>query len=155
MALEYDLQNERVKHLDLTQYTLVEQDVIVGETVAKMRSEGRNCALVTHNKKLVGIFTDRDVLHRVVSAPDVWNKLIGSVMTASPFTVTAEDKAEVALVQMNEHHFRNVPVVDNNGHPVGNLTHYALIKYFADQFPESLYNLPPNPNQVSDSRVGG
>jgi len=155
MGHTYDLQHERVKHLDLTQYSLVESGTPVSETVDKMRAEHRNCALITKNGKLVGIFTDRDVLHKVVVSPDAWNKPVDEVMTANPFTVTEDDQAETALVEMNTRRFRNVPVVDKDGHVVGNLTHYALIKFYADQFPEALYNLPPNPNQVSDSRVGG
>ncbi len=155
MGQKYDLQHERVKHLDLTQYSQVESGTTVGETVNKMRAEHRNCALVTQKGKLVGIFTDRDVLHKVVSSPDAWNKPVDEVMTPNPFTVTEDDKAETALLEMNKRHFRNVPVLDSNGHVVGNLTHYALIKFYADQFPEALYNLPPNPNQISDSRVGG
>ncbi len=155
MGHKYDLQHERVKHLDLTQFSMVESGTSVADTVNKMRAEHRNCALVTQNNKLVGIFTDRDVLHKVVLSPEVWDKPVDEVMTTNPFTVTEDDAAEKALVQMNERRFRNVPVLDAKGNVVGNLTHYALIKFYADQFPEALYNLPPNPNQVSDSRVGG
>jgi len=56
---------------------------------------------------------------------------------------------------MNEHRVRNLPVLDDTGKVIGNLTHYALIKFLADQFPESVYNLPPDPNRTAGHRVGG
>ncbi len=155
MDFRYDLQHERVKHLDLTQFTRVESGTTVGETINKMRSENRNCALVTQGNELVGIFTDRDVLRKVVSVPEAWEKPVDELMTTSPFTVTEEDEAETAIMLMNARRFRNVPVVDAEGNIAGNLTHYGLIKYFADQFPESLYNLPPEPGKIDSDRVGG
>jgi CBS domain-containing protein len=55
---------------------------------------------------------------------------------------------------MDEKHFRNVPVVNDNGQVIGNLTHHAIIKYLADRFPESVYNLPPDPDRVTSNRDG-
>ena len=75
-------------------------------------------------------------------------------MTKSPITVNSTDAADKALGIMDENHFRNVPVVNANGRVIGNLTHYAVIKYLADHFPESVYNLPPDPHQVASKRDG-
>ncbi len=155
MALAFDLQHEQVKHLDLGRFTTVASGTSVKDVVKKMRTEGYNCALVAEGDKLAGIFTDRDVLLKVVSSPETWSQPIDTVMTKSPLAVTGESKAEVAISQMNDQGIRNMPVVDDNGKILGDLTHYAMIKFFADQFPESLYNLPPRPNQVSENRVGG
>ena len=75
-------------------------------------------------------------------------------MTHSPLTVNATSRADMALALMDFKHFRNVPVVDDQGKVVGNLTHYAIIKYLSDRFPESVYNLPPDPQQVAKKRNG-
>jgi hypothetical protein len=45
-------------------------------------------------------------------------------------------------------------VLDNKGTVIGNLTHYAIVKYLADRFPESVYNLPPEPDRVTSNRDG-
>ena len=155
MVLAFDLLHEQVKHLDLGRFTTVESGTNVKDVVEKMRAENHNCALVAKDNKLLGIFTDRDVLLKVVTAPETWSQPIDTVMTKSPLTVTDDAQAEVAIAQMNDQGIRNMPVVDKNGKIVGDLTHYAMIKFFADQFPEALYNLPPRPNQVPDQRVGG
>jgi CBS domain-containing protein len=154
MSLEYDLRQEQVIHLNLTEFTQVESGASVRATIEKMRQENHNCAFVTNQGRLVGIFTDRDILRKVVAAPESWDQPIETVMTAQPLTVNTSDPADAALNLMNEKHFRNVPVLDNKGTVIGNLTHYAIVKYLADRFPESVYNLPPEPDRVVRNRDG-
>lgn len=154
MSLEYDLRQEQVIHLNLTEFTAVEIGTSVKTTIDRMRAENHNCAFVTENGQLVGIFTDRDILRRVVDTPETWQRPIEDVMTSDPLSVKLTDPADAALNLMNQHHFRNVPVLDENGIVIGNLTHYAVIKYLADHFPESVYNLPPDPDSVASDRDG-
>lgn len=154
MSLSNDFRQEQVVHLDVGTFTQIETGTPVQEVVEQMRQENRNCALITNNGALVGIFTDRDLLRKVVDAPETWNQAIDSVMTPTPITVKSTAPAYSALDLMDEKHFRNLPVTDENGVVVGNLTHYAIIKYLADRFPEAVYNLPPEPNRVSKNRDG-
>ncbi len=154
MSLENDLKKEQVIHLDLSQFTAVEVGTSVRDTVEEMRKAGHHCAIVTKKGALKGIFTDRDLMRKVVDTPDTWDRPIEEVMTPSPITVNSKDPADKALALMHEKHFRNVPVVNNKGKVIGNLTHHAIIKYLADRFPESVYNLPPDPDRVSENRDG-
>ena len=154
MSLEYDLRQEQVIHLNLTEFTEVKIGASVRTTIEKMRQENHNCAFITDQGKLVGIFTDRDILRKVVDVPDSWDRPIETVMTTNPFTVNSTDPADTALNLMNEKHVRNVPVLDSAGAVIGNLTHYAIVKYLADRFPESVYNLPPEPDRVVRNRDG-
>ena len=154
MRLEQELQHELVMHLDLTGFTAVDCGVSIRETVDKMRQADHHCAFVTRNGHLEGIFTDRDILRRVVAASTAWNNPINTVMTANPLTVKTTDQADKALALMDKHHFRNLPVLDEDGQIRGNLTHYAIIKYLSDRFPQSVYNLPPDPDQVTNNRIG-
>lgn len=155
MSIEHDLQAEKVTTLDLSEYTIVESGTSVRETIARMESTGHNCAFVTRNGKLTGIFTDRDVLRRVVDRPDLWDHAIDEVMTHNPHTVKASQTAGEALALMESLHFRNTPVINEAGEIVGNLTHFALIRYLADNFPEEVINLPPEPDQFGEDRYGG
>lgn len=154
MSLEIDLQHEQVIHLDISNFIQVESGTSVKDTVEQMRKTDHNCAIITKDNVLTGIFTDRDLLRKVVDAPETWDTPIDNVMTASPITVAANRPAYEALDLMDEKNFRNVPVVASSGKVIGNLTHHAIIKYLAGRFPESVYNLPPKPNQVSEKRGG-
>ena len=154
MSLEQDLQKERVIHLDVSHFIAIPSGTSVRDTIEEMRRQKLNCAIITKDGAIIGIFTDRDMLRKVVTAPDTWDAPIDIVMTPSPTTVKANDQANTAMELMDEHHFRNVPVLDSTGAMIGNLTHYAVIKYLADRFPESVYNLPPHPDRVTRKRDG-
>jgi CBS domain-containing protein len=155
MDLEYKLTYEPVTQLDLTVFTQVERNATVKETVAQMRRMNGYCALVMDQGVLAGIFTGWDILKKVVNHPEIWDHPIAEVMTTTPlFTVTPEDRTDVALTLMDEHYVRDIPVVTPDGHIVGNITHYAMVKYLADHFPETIYNLPPEPDRVARNRIG-
>ena len=154
MSFECDLQEEQVNHLDLNCFTMVEIGTSVKATIEKMREENQHCAIILDEDSLAGIFTDRDILRKVVGTREIWDLPIDDVMTSSPFTVQAKNRVDMALALMDFKHFRNVPVVDDEGQVVGNLTHYAIIKYLRDHFPDTIYNLPPDPRQATKERNG-
>ncbi len=154
MTLEQDLQKKQVIHLDLRNFTAVKTGTSVRETVKRMQVKNRACAVVTDRGCLMGIFTGRDILRKIVDAPETWDKPIDEVMTLSPTTVRSKDRADKALALMDEKHFRNIPVLNDEGYVVGNLTHYAVIKFLSDRFPEEVYNLPPDSEQIVDRRSG-
>jgi len=154
MSLERDLQVEQVAHLDLSFFTSVPAGAPVGAVLEQMRREGHGCALITDRGRLVGIFTERDALLKVVDRPETWSASIDSVMTREPNTVQPTDSVAAALRLMNRGHYRNVPVVAAEGNIVGNLTHYAILKFFSDRFQQEIYNLPPDPDQLPKSPEG-
>ena len=122
---------QQVERLDLSHYCRVASGCTVEATLKKLNESDSNCAFVMQQARLVGIFTDRDVLRKVVDTPDRWPDPIDSVMTRTPRTVASKATAMDALQLMNGHRFRNVPVMDDNDAVVGNLTHFSLMR-FAD-----------------------
>lgn len=69
--------------------------------------------LVAVDGRLRGIFTERDVLTRVVAAGlDPNDTALGGVMTPNPDTVAPNDSALEALRRMSERGYRHLPVVD-------------------------------------------
>jgi CBS domain-containing protein len=75
--------------------------------------------MVVDGEKLVGMFTERDALFRVVAeGREAGTTELGTVMTLNPRTVQADSPFSLALQMMYEGGFRNVPVVEN-GRPVG------------------------------------
>ncbi|MGE0355919.1 MAG: cyclic nucleotide-binding/CBS domain-containing protein [Burkholderiales bacterium] len=92
-------------------------------TVAKaaklMAKKNVGAIMVVENKQLVGIFTERDAVFRVVAeGRDVATTRIGEVMTPDPITVAPDEIFGRALLLMYDNGFRHVPVVEN-GEPIG------------------------------------
>ena len=95
------------------------QSMPVGEAARLMNSHNVGAILVVEGDKLVGVFTERDALFRVVAEErDANTTQLGAVMTRNPRTIEADSLFTLALQMMYEGGFRNVPVVEN-GRPVG------------------------------------
>ncbi|MBV8537792.1 MAG: CBS domain-containing protein [Alphaproteobacteria bacterium] len=90
-------------------------DAVVREVVDAMAKRRFGAVPVVENGRLVGIFTERDVLVRVVAArKDPETTRLGDVMTANPDTVKSSDAVLHALELMNQHGYRHLPVVDGD-----------------------------------------
>jgi CBS domain-containing protein len=75
--------------------------------------------LVLQDGRLVGIFTERDAVYRVMApGRDPTATTLGEVMTREPKTVAPDETFGYALLLMHENGFRHAPVVEN-GRPVG------------------------------------
>lgn len=85
-----------------------------------MTSKKISALAVLDKDKLVGIFTERDALSKVLAGgldPD--KTAISEVMVADPQTVRAAMPLAYALHVMFEGGFRHVPIVDDEGAPIG------------------------------------
>lgn len=84
----------------------------VKRAVDDMNACGIGSLLVTAGHQLLGIFTERDVLTRVVGRGLDPNKtLVEEVMTRLVITVTLETTIEEAMAVITEHRCRHLPVV--------------------------------------------
>lgn len=91
----------------------------VAKAAKLMVQKNVGAVMVVKGKRLVGIFTERDAVFRVVAAGlDPATTSIGLVMTPDPVTVSPEEIFGRALLAMHDGGFRHVPVVDK-GEPVG------------------------------------
>lgn len=94
-------------------------DASVGAAARLMAANRVSAVMVVEGKRLVGIFTERDAVFRVIAQQrDVETTLLAEVMTPAPVTVSPQESFGYALILMHENGFRHVPVVDN-GEPVG------------------------------------
>jgi CBS domain-containing protein len=87
---------------------------------ARLMKEGKvGAVLVVEEGRLVGIFTERDALFRVIAPGlDPARTELRGVMTRDPTTVAPDETFGYALLLMHERGFRHTPVVEN-GRPVG------------------------------------
>ena len=154
MNLKDSLQKVPVTHVNLSFYIETEKGTKVHDVLDKMRASHRKCALVMDHGKLIGIFTERDIVTKVAGKSDVLDKPIDGLMTTSPITMA--DKFTVVeasrLIASTPH--RYIPVVNDDGVVLGTVTYYAIIKYISDYFPQEIYNLPPVPDLFATARDG-
>ena len=94
-------------------YQLSQHDTVRG-AADLMKARKCGSVLITAGDALVGIFTERDVVFRVVAeGRDPAKTRLGEVMTANPVTVGPHEPAISALRLMEDSGFRHLPVVDD------------------------------------------
>ena len=135
---------------------LVTKSATVSETVALMRRERRACVLVVDSGHLAGIFTERDILMKVVGqVADLDRASISEYMTPDPMTLPAEANVAYALSKMVLEGFRHIPLVDEAGNPTAVVSMRNVIEYLGEIYSREILNIPPDPRQShSRSREG-
>ena len=153
--LESALLTETLNNITTQPPLMVDVDATLAETVNRMQEGLRGCALVIDAGRLVGIFTERDVLMRVVGRPiDLERTAIRNYMTANLVTLPSDSSVAFALNRMLIEGFRHIPLVDEHGRPTGVVSMRLLIEYLSDFFNRDLLNLPPEPRASFRSREG-
>jgi len=89
------------------------------ETVRAMVERNIGAVPILHNGKLVGIFSERDLMRRVVAeGRDPHRTCMAEVMTDDPLTISTDEELEDCMALMRRHGFRHLPVC-HDGHLVG------------------------------------
>jgi CBS domain-containing protein len=129
--------------------------VSVRDAVAQMMAHRRAAVLIVDDEgRLAGIFTERDVLTRVVAAGrDPATVSVGEVMTPSPEALSVGDRVAYAVNRMSVAGYRTIPLVDELRRPVGVVTVAHFIGWMADLFPEAVLNLRPGDTLKHPSEV--
>ncbi len=86
----------------------------VSKAAELMARKKVGAVMVIEHESLVGIFTERDVVFRVIAqGRDAKTTPLADVMTTEPQTVDPNKSFGYALLVMHEYGFRHLPVVEN------------------------------------------
>jgi len=98
------------------------------DAVRTMHEERIGAIAVVDNGRLSGIFSERDLMNRVVlQRRDTDNTPVGDVMTSPVITIERTSTADDALKLMDEKHIRHLPVVNIDGNLAGMLSVRSLL----------------------------
>ena len=109
---------------------LVAAGSTAAEAVASMRESGAGYVLVADEGRILGIFTERDLLRRLVAAGLApGDTAIESVMTPDPVVLRQDDSLAIAINKMVMGDFRHVPLVDAAGRVRGVTSSHDLLRH--------------------------
>ncbi len=120
----------------------------VTDAMRAMQRERRGCVLITTDgtgkSRLTGIFTERDVLYRIVDRGRNPRDLpLKDVMTTEPEALPVEASVAWVLNKMAVGGFRHVPVVDDMDRPAFVISVRDIVEFLVEFFPNDVLNLPP------------
>ena len=79
---------------------------------------------------------------------------VSAVMSTDVVTLEANTSMGEAIKLMSQGNYRHLPIVDAGRKPTGMETVYGIVRYLVDHFPQTIYNLPPNPRSGTSEREG-
>jgi CBS domain-containing protein len=154
MELARNLRVDSVSRLRPTPPLQVAPEQSVADAVALMRRHRVGCVLVVSAGRLVGLFTERDLLRRVLAAGRPLTVTMAECMTPDPVVVDPKESIRAAVRRMEEGGYRHLPVVDESGRPVGVLSVKRIVHYLVEHFPGTIHNQPPDPSHYPPRAEG-
>ncbi|HZP61950.1 MAG TPA: CBS domain-containing protein [Terriglobales bacterium] len=131
MAMIYDLVKDRRVYS-------IDADATVLEAARFMMEHNIGALPVLRDGQLVGIFSERDIMNRVVAVGRMpGTTQISEVMTANPKSVNVDETVDNSLFLMREFGFRHLPITD--GKQLKGLVSLRdlLLKYFSQKEAEA------------------
>jgi CBS domain-containing protein len=98
----------------MTQVVLTaETGTTIAEAASLMAQRRVGSTLVVDDQRLLGIFTERDIVKALSQDASATHQAIGHWMTRNPQTISSDATVDEALRRMLDGGFRHLPVVDD------------------------------------------
>jgi len=117
----------KVSDLPPARLLTVDPETRVSDVAREMRLKDSDSAAVMSGGRLVGIITERDLVRAIADGVNPTQATAGVIMTAGPATVTSDEDVNVVALKMMRLGIRHLPVVDDEGKPVGLLSARDLV----------------------------
>jgi len=109
----------------------------VRSAIAQMAEHNIGCVLVEQGAELVGIFSERDVLNKVVDHDGALDQPVENFMTRHPTTVTRRDSIAFALQTMDLGGYRHLPIVNSAGIAIGLLSVRDILRFLCVRYAQT------------------
>ena len=146
--------DQKVSILPTDDFVVVSPFTPLSKAIEAMKSDEGGCVIISDDGRVAGIFTERDLLTKVLGENIDLSSPIKDWMQSQVHTLSPEATIGDAVRLMNEKSFRNIPIV-KNGELRGSISVFDIITYLAECYPKTTMNLPPLPAQVMDTVDGG
>src|SRR6185436_18126328 len=117
----------------------------LSQAIEAMKTDEGGCVIILDDGRVAGIFTERDLLTKVLGENANLDSPISEWMQPAVQTLSTEATVGDAVRLMNEKSFRNIPLVKKNGELLGSISVFDIITYLAECYPKATMNLPPLP----------
>jgi len=135
---------------------VLSEDTSLDEAFKAFKKYSTGCVILTKDKKITGIFTERDIVLGVLGKRLDFNQSsIEDFMTPNPHTLRMEDPVSFALNMMVDGGFRHIPIVDKKNYPKGIISILDIVEHLGNVFQKEIMNLPPKPLRKQDKQEGG
>lgn len=153
--IEKLIRETTLEQVSKTKFLQCSPETPVGKAIEQMQALKSGYIAVTQDKKLIGLFTENDVVKKILEQDLDWNRPVREFVEPNPIVLTPKDSVAVAIARMGEHRIYHIPLVNEKQELVEVLSVRALIRLLAEFYPAEVLNLPPKPNQLMETVEGG
>ena len=100
----------------------------IADVVKAMHNHKVGSVLIVENNKLVGIFTERDLVRVIAEGKDL-DTPVEEVMSRNLIVAKPEDSITIIASKMIEHWIRHIPVIDDKGKPIGIISIRDILRH--------------------------
>ena len=125
------------------------------EAIHQMQFYRSGYIILTRDGIVVGVLTETDVVRKVLGQNVDTERPVSEFMTSVVHTLSPEASIGEAIDLMAQKRIYHLPLTDGNRRYMGMLSVRTLIRFLAAYYPTEVYNLPPDPQQISHSAEGG
>jgi len=130
-----EIEDVFVARLMTTDLHTVTPDTLVEDAAGILLDNDISSALVVEDGRLVGILTTTDFVEIVAKSQPKAETTVERYMTTDPVTAGAQDSVTDVAATMVDRGFHHVPVVDDDGTPIGIITTSDLAAYVSGTEP--------------------
>ncbi|HET9481130.1 MAG TPA: CBS domain-containing protein [Candidatus Polarisedimenticolia bacterium] len=153
--IEELLRNGTIRSMGIEPVTSLPATTKLRDVIGIMQKR-RVAAVVLHESgRVAGIFTERDLLNRIVGLSLNDDLPIAEVMTREPKVLSPDDRISDAVRLMTEKGYRHIPLVDADGREAGLISAHDIMEFVAAHYPKEIQNLPSELGQVPRRPEGG
>jgi CBS domain-containing protein len=153
MDIQLNLNAETVEQAKSEMTLIVQTGAPVRDVLHQMRENDKGSVLICDGEKLLGVFTERDAVKLMAGDVNL-DVAIDDLMIEDPVTIHRAASIADAVKLMSKGGYRRLPIVDDDDGLIGWVKVSGILSFFVDHFPETVFNLPPEPNVVMPEREG-
>lgn len=144
-----------IRVLRLQDAVTISPSTTIQNAVEEMQRHKIGCVLLVESQRLTGIFTERDLLYKVVGKMDDLSSVqVSDYSTQNPETMHLDDSIGHALNLMHVGGYRHIPVVNDGHEPTGVISIKDAVAFLSEFFPEDVLNIRTKPLRVTTEREG-
>ncbi len=155
ISVEKRLKEKKISDIISPKLNHASPNVSLKAAIDLMQERRAGYVVLTQGKKLVGIFTETDVLRKVLGQAVDLKRPISEFMTTTPQVLNPNDPIGKAIKLISQQRFYHIPLVNDKKELAGVLSVRTLIRVLAECYPTEVFNMPPDPNQVMPTEEGG
>jgi len=146
---------DNISSIGIKEAILKDEEASIQSVIESMQTTHSSCIIIINNDKITGIFTERDVVTKIVSKNvDIKNEKICNYMTNNPETLQPDDSIAFALNKMTDGGFRHIPIVSSDSKDIYIISMQDIINSISNYYFDDIVNLPPEPLRNASQREG-